>query len=94
MPSTPPPHFDMAACAAAAGAAPKIARWPTGSYGGDDAGRNFIECGKELAAMGRLGTPVRQQLFGQALTNPVTLAQSPASVILLHPPLDSAGVPI
>jgi hypothetical protein len=51
------------------GSAGRVARWPVGSYG-KAGNNNFLSSGKELEALGRLNTPVRQQLFGAALTHP------------------------
>jgi ectoine hydroxylase-related dioxygenase (phytanoyl-CoA dioxygenase family) len=53
------------------------ANWPTGFYGGPPVeqdgkmfNKNFLECGKELDAMGRLDTPLRRQMLGVELTHP------------------------
>eukprot|EP01048_Picozoa_sp_COSAG05_P016206 COSAG05_NODE_2057_length_3631_cov_3.848528_5_plen_105_part_00 len=53
-------------------AAPSAAHWPVGSYGGEPTEpsgyqKDFLACGGELAALGRLRTAVRRQLFGQEL---------------------------
>ena len=52
--------------------------WPIGGYGGEPTAsgfqKHFLECGKELARLGRLDTDVRRQLFGVELTHPEALA--------------------
>ena len=65
-------------------------QWPVGGYGaepatveGDGSGREycreFLGCGRELEAMGRLNTPVRRQLFGVQLVGASSVAGASAT---------------
>ena len=60
-------------------------RWPVGSYGGGPTepsgyNRNFLECGKEIDALGYCdGNPLYRQLLGLELTHPVAAPASTAS---------------
>ena len=60
-------------------------RWPVGSYGGGPTepsgyNRNFLECGKEIDALGYCdGNPLYRQLLGLELTHPATAPASTAS---------------
>ena len=53
--------------------------WPIGGYGGEPNAsgfpKHFLECGEELARLGRLDTGVRRQLVGAEPTHPEAPAQ-------------------
>jgi hypothetical protein len=55
-------------------------RWPQFTYGGEPTAsgfsKDFLECGLELDAMGRLDTPVRRQLMAVELSHPDALRQA------------------